>query len=101
MAAKSGDRNMVETLVMKEADIIYITDHNEVIMEFVPAIGHTNEFPVSGMQRHMQPSPTGFTLLHLPEICPFQANTLPIGLFSGVNAGYRASSDDAFSKLLV
>ena len=41
MAAKSGDRNMVETLVMKEADIIYITDHNEVNMKFVPAIGHT------------------------------------------------------------
>ena len=40
MAAKSGDRNMVEHLVMKEADIIYITDHNEVNMEFVPAIGH-------------------------------------------------------------
>ena len=35
MAAKSGDRNIVEYLVENEADIINITDHNEVNMEFV------------------------------------------------------------------
>jgi len=45
MAAKSGDRNMVEHLVEEEADIVNIKDHNEVNMEFVVARSLKIHFP--------------------------------------------------------
>jgi len=44
MAAKSGDRKIVEHLVAKEADIMKIKDDNEVNMEFVLTRSHKINF---------------------------------------------------------
>lgn len=67
MAAKGGDRDIVELLVEKGADI-KITDDSEVNMEFALARLHKiNFFSLLSVCNHIiyTPEPSKFTLMYM------------------------------------